>query len=455
MVAFRIVPKSPAWHRRLRGKRAKARLVLRLRGKCSLQASRRLAGHHGTCPYQARSLILMGKRGGANQHGQGWHDKSPGYAYWQGAWKSRQRYLQHQDWEQPRQNTFPAYDANWKEERQIVEVQTKRPGQNPEGMSFVQTVQAAINQARKLDGRVAAMKGELEARKHKWLAYKEDMQKAFVTERNRFHSDAARLEEEIAAVEKQQMDSYAQMKQAAITGSMNRMGLAPEAIQEWAALCNQAEQPDPSVSTLTRELMGMMSLLQQQQGPGQPMFQHPMGCGAPGSHPAPSTPPHRPSGGMPGTPPAVTPGHMFGVMPEGSPAPPLSSDPYLLQSGDGSEGPADLGSAARLAMHQRPKGPDTGHRPPVKHVVPPKPKAAPALSPSFAEKVEARRDALKEAQTQVARSALHPFGIPPVGEQAGQMPKPADPNEWPGALPPDGAGPIEVDTEQNFFEGMG
>ncbi|CAE7646489.1 unnamed protein product [Symbiodinium microadriaticum] len=94
-----IHPKSPAWHCWLGNEACRAPL-----------------------PARQRLTSFAWK-----QQGQ-WGEPSPGgYSYWPGAWKSLQRQQENSEWPQPKASSFPAYDANWTEQRHIVEIQTRLP----------------------------------------------------------------------------------------------------------------------------------------------------------------------------------------------------------------------------------------------------------------------------------------------------------------------------------------
>ena len=75
---------------------------------------------------------------------------------------SHGRSIESAEWAQPKAGSFPACDANWKEQKHIVEVQTRRTHvKNPEVMSLVHVVQSAVNHARKLAGQMSSMRSQL------------------------------------------------------------------------------------------------------------------------------------------------------------------------------------------------------------------------------------------------------------------------------------------------------
>ena len=272
-------------------------------------------------------------------------------------------------------------------------------------------VQSAVNQARKMDGRLAALREELVARKDKWEAYKLEMQQAYQVERNRFSADVGRLEQEIAEMAKSQEESHRNITAAAASGTGQREHMATAVAEEWQALCASQDVP---ASALSQELMRMAAILS--------------GGGSGSASAMPTTPPHRPAGGLPLTPPSVS-GNGGGTPKMGT-----ATDPYMVgterppeATADGAT-PAALGSASRAAHGQRPRPAEGGYRKAVKPAVPPAPKTAP--SPSLGDKLWEKR--LKEQED--ARTALLPFrrrggtepGTHEGAENAGPDPPPVE-----------------------------
>ncbi|CAE7819266.1 unnamed protein product [Symbiodinium microadriaticum] len=262
-----------------------------------------------------------------------------------------------------------------------------------------------------MDGRLAALREELVARKDKWEAYKLEMQQAYQVERNRFSADVGRLEQEIAEMAKSQEESHRNITAAAASGTGQREHMATAVAEEWQALCASQDVP---ASALSQELMRMAAILS--------------GGGSGSASAMPTTPPHRPAGGLPLTPPSVS-GNGGGTPKMGT-----ATDPYMVgterppeATADGAT-PAALGSASRAAHGQRPRPAEGGYRKAVKPAVPPAPKTAP--SPSLGDKLWEKR--LKEQED--ARTALLPFrrrggtepGTHEGAENAGPDPPPVE-----------------------------
>ncbi|CAE7882066.1 unnamed protein product [Symbiodinium sp. KB8] len=184
-----------------------------------------------------------------------------------------------------------------------------------------------------------------------------------------FQADVAKLEDEIAATEKQQLEAYMQLQQAANTGMLEKLTMGPDVVQEWAAACEPQEAP---VSALTQELHT-----------GHPMAASDASCGGSCSECCGSGnrgPSDRPVYGW-------------------SWKRWWSFNGGARRCGTGLRGEAP-------ATHQRPKGPEGTPRQALKPAAPPKGKTAAHHSPSLADKVEAKRDALKAAQIQAVRAAF-------------------------------------------------
>ncbi|OLP97123.1 hypothetical protein AK812_SmicGene20581 [Symbiodinium microadriaticum] len=210
------------------------------------------------------------------------------------------------------------------------------------------------------------------------------MQKACQAERARFQADVAKLEDEIAATEKQQLEAYMQLQQAANTGMLEKLTMGPDVVQEWAAACEPQEAP---VSALTQELHT-----------GHPMAASDASCGGSCSECCGSGnrgPSDRPVYGW-------------------SWKRWWSFNGGARRCGTGLRGEAP-------ATHQRPKGPEGTPRQALKPAAPPKGKTAAHHSPSLADKVEAKRDALKAAQIQAVRAAFFGRVSAPVPAEPAEM----------------------------------
>ena len=108
-------PRSPAWHRRLRALRSKARTTLRAGRRLSARQYRLLADHHSTNPaLRSAARLLMGRGETWAQDGDAWYSSAGSYQLWRGAKPGGK--TGHVPWKPkgpktPEKPRFPAYDA--------------------------------------------------------------------------------------------------------------------------------------------------------------------------------------------------------------------------------------------------------------------------------------------------------------------------------------------------------
>ena len=334
----------------------------------------------------------------------GWQDgprqdgSRKSWSYWSGSWKAspKSRAKGQGNYQ------FPAYDDEQKDAQGLVaiaEQRTPQPGASS-GPSLVQLVQAAVNQARKLDGKLHKLQSDLEAKERQWQAYTLAMRKSYQQEKQRHAEAVQRLQDEIAEVFVLQRAAHDHIKPVAAASKALKDSGKDTAAVEFMALVGETGAADRPSPLLSSELVQMLTMVQQQMatnpsspGPG-------LSASQPAPPPVPTTPPHR------GT-------HVPPMTPESASAASRTSasllaafdplrDPYMASPSTMSAPPpgettapgAAFGSATELefASRARPKLPDGKTRHSVKHVSQ-QVVHGPSTSPSLSDKLQAVREA--------------------------------------------------------------
>ena len=164
----------------------------------------------------------MGKQQGRNQDrwpGYG-GPASPSWSMWRGARARRA------PWEEtpapppaPR-SSFPTYDSVKvaQEDKRITVIRETRngpPSAGSQSLTLVQTVQQAVNTARKSSNRVLKLKRDIELKDAQWSQYTKDIKASFAKEKERHTVAVQHLEQELqAAQEASQADQLAIQKAA-------------------------------------------------------------------------------------------------------------------------------------------------------------------------------------------------------------------------------------------------
>ena len=243
------------------------------------------------------------------------------WSIWPGAWHSPRRSTWRQDWPEQDGRQFPAYDAAWKQAPGIVTAKTD-PAPVSSGGSLVSNMQHVVNQARRIETKLAKLRTEAIQRGQSWEKYLEDARQAVAKERSRHENNQRRITKEIEELEMLQASVYEQVthvaleckhenvpKLAAEVVGDGRPG-GPQAMDVELGLASPGEGGDEPLSDfdLASELQRIVNLAQQK--------------GARAA--APRTPPRRPSGSPSFTPPPTTRASPDGSVCRGDPYPTIS-----------------------------------------------------------------------------------------------------------------------------------
>ncbi|CAE7899577.1 unnamed protein product [Symbiodinium necroappetens] len=150
----------------------------------------------------------------ANQGGgqPGENGQSRSWAFWSGTWKSSPRQSSKSE-----KVSFPAYDAGWKQSAELMEVSSSATsaGGTARG-GIVQDVQAAINQARKVEQRLHQLQQESLKKGNAWDTWVREMRSTYARELERHRAEQKRLATDIRELEEMTHAAYVNVQQAAM-----------------------------------------------------------------------------------------------------------------------------------------------------------------------------------------------------------------------------------------------
>ena len=428
--------RSPAWHRKARLRRSKTRTRLRKGLPLPARDAWLLLQHHATNPSLRLKLCrhMGGKapwrpRGGKPKYGD-----SEYWQWWPGTWSPRQR------------QKAERYDD--------LPVSTQQSGHYTEGpgassmsenMKFMQELQRAVTQARRMDAKVRKLKEDKIQKTQQWEKYQTDTKRKFLKNRQAYQDDMEKLDQAVAEATTAGQESAELARQIVLRGASSAPTGDAMDVDHWTTLLEgeQGAVPDAPDSFLGQMLsMAGRGAVPSAPGPrmlrpeivqqlmaymgigGQPAPPH---GGAPGvmptmaAAPGSGTEPHPAHGGgapvptpaamtmpAPAPPglahPGAPPGYTNVVPPAGLSAPP-SGEPLFMHPEPFVGSPTPMMDAAGPPPTTMPNAsPGQRNKPPIPRVsVKQRPPivTAPLTGPSLDSKLDATRAA-----------ALRPFGLP-------------------------------------------
>ena len=244
-------PTSPGWHRRLRKVRAALRKKIKARREEGLSLRHSdvdiLEAHHSGPRYRrstARAPV-MGKTG------QSWRsDNSQSWGSWPGAYS----YKGETPWRTPapKRAAFPTYNSRPPSESTQATGHGRPEDRECDG-SGLNSLQALLNAARKAEQRVSRIQAAVEKAKVQWADWQQDMRSSWLKEKERFHRDQDRLQQELAEAMAAQQLARVEVQR----GFVPREEPKPDSEDEWSALTASWEQEaeDGNEEVLRRALM--------------------------------------------------------------------------------------------------------------------------------------------------------------------------------------------------------
>ena len=189
----------------------------------------------------------MGKKdqwkGKDNWKSKSWEESPPWLgSLWRGARPAKEQ--GQKPW-RPQGPKFPAYDADWTQTQEMIEVSSSSTTGRPD--SLVKNVQDVVNAVRKADNRVNKLRADQHAKAQCWNTYVQKMQAAFVAERKKHLASVEKMNQELEEAQAQQHSTREMLSQAAlgVTKPTPKRDTAADA--EWTQLMSQAqnEAEDP------------------------------------------------------------------------------------------------------------------------------------------------------------------------------------------------------------------
>ena len=205
-------PSSPAWHRRGRLRRAKARR--RLHG-CRHAALRPWARDLALLQRHHSRPVLKEFMGPKNQwQGAPWKhkDKSGGsdssnsWSYWSGAWKAKG-----QDWRRNQSTDGTLVGYSNMEVPTVGHSTVSIPAATVQGLhagdavdgDFLKLVQKHLNSNRRLEGRLRKLQEDAQKKQAQWKAFESHMRDFFLQEKVKFRKDLEGITRETGDLEQQ------------------------------------------------------------------------------------------------------------------------------------------------------------------------------------------------------------------------------------------------------------
>ena len=228
------IPRSPAWHRKLRSLRSKARkAVHRARGegvRPPRRALSRLASHHTRPAY--RELRQMGRKEQWEQrpgksYGKGyggWPSAQPSsWSKGGGKWRGNGQWKQDRHKEEPETPLFPSFEmmsSSSKDEhkpnpsngRRSEDMQVDEWSLEPG--EYARNIQKTLNFFRKAEGRCRRIEEEKKGLDQKWENFQVELRQAYIKERSKYHEKMAKLQNEADETMQAKDEALKELKEA-------------------------------------------------------------------------------------------------------------------------------------------------------------------------------------------------------------------------------------------------
>ena len=184
-----------------------------------------------------------------------WKQSSSYWSYWDGSWKQRSPKAKNQsDQHSSETMTFPeckAMEATNAPNRDGVPSMVQSTAEHGLGgnAEYLKTVQKAINNNRRIEGRLRKITEDLQHKASQWKTFERHLQTVFASQRQQYQLDVEALNKEAADLEQQRVQALQQLMETVDRRSAGRvqdvpMGLQSQADAEaWNVLMQQV--PDP------------------------------------------------------------------------------------------------------------------------------------------------------------------------------------------------------------------
>ena len=186
---------------------------------------------------------------GRGQRGKTWTDSDgppagyggQGNAYWQ-LWHGARSPKASAPWRPaPKaKSAFPTYDAR------PLPGTSQQPGmggpQAARDTSGLNLFQAALNSARKAEGKVNRVQNAIEKSRAQYAEFQKDLRNSYLKEKERFNPDQDRLQRELSEALKGQQQARSEVKRVALEEQQAFVAAPTTAVLEWEGLTAEWEQ---------------------------------------------------------------------------------------------------------------------------------------------------------------------------------------------------------------------
>ena len=259
-----IVLHSPAWHRKARRVRSKARARIHLARASSCRPFSRdiqlLQSHH-TKPFFRESG--MGKKAAPWRDQQG-SSSSHTWGYWRGSWNTRSPSKPETDGSKDFSEFRKYHQMGQGGEAAVGQVTGGGvgDGQGELGDPLVKGLQKLLNQARKFDARARKCQTDLQLREEQWSKYQAQLRDSFLIQRHAYQQDRRKLEEDMAEVKIQKARLVTQIQEVvqgrgrmAEPSSGQSVVASQDDLEAWSALMRDVQVEDQLDDQVIREAL--------------------------------------------------------------------------------------------------------------------------------------------------------------------------------------------------------
>ncbi|CAE7273496.1 ANKRD50 [Symbiodinium sp. CCMP2592] len=210
------------------------------------------------------------------QRGDDYSQYGGKWSLWPGSWRSTGSPNA-----KPRDKPFPSYDRQWTEE-QYIRVIHEQPteAKDTKEAALAQRVQAAVNQLRKAEARVAKITSDQKTKAERFVEYEKKMMAAFVEERRKYTEHQERMATGLIEAQRQVVEAKEALAQTVEgVAGVKAMEVQSGEMDEWTAMIHR------HTAQSSREPIdpGLMEVLRAYKAGHLPVF--------PGVAPTPSAPP--------------------------------------------------------------------------------------------------------------------------------------------------------------------
>ena len=146
--------------------------------------------------------------------------------------------------------SFPAYNAQPKQEIAVVAEKRMHPKEADPEEDVIKAIQRAVNSARKAEQKVSKLQSDLAKGQSQWQTYEIAIRKAYLAEKSKFQQDQAKLRTELSEALMQQVQTRHALRTAAIghvqDGNQDMMVEGSQEADDFLALMQDTTIVEPA-----------------------------------------------------------------------------------------------------------------------------------------------------------------------------------------------------------------